>query len=74
MADEYYVVYDKTAGRWEVQIPESERRSGSFVLRTFDTKAPAMDYAKKVARNQSARLVENARAGYTMEHYDYTNS
>jgi hypothetical protein len=73
MANEYYVVYDGSQERWEVQIPESERMSGSFTLRTFETKPPAMEYGKRVAKNQNARLVENARAGYTMEHYDYTS-
>lgn len=72
MAEEYYVVYDGSQERWEVQIPESERPNGEFVLRTFETKKPAMKFGKRVARNQSARLVENAKAGYTMDHYDYS--
>jgi hypothetical protein len=68
MANEYYVVHD--GDRWEVQIPESERAGGSFTLKTFETKPPAMEFGKRVAKNHKARLVENARAGYTMEHYD----
>jgi len=72
MANEYYVVWSNNRERWEVQIPESERPNDSFVLKTFETKAPALRYGKRVARNQSARLVENAKKGYTMEHYDYS--
>lgn len=70
MADSYYVVYEQ--GAWKLMIPESARRGGNYVLKRFDTKAAAMDRARQVARNQSARLVENAKAGYTMSHYDYS--
>jgi len=73
MASEYYVVYDKSQGRWELQIPEDIAAGpGARVLETFGTKKAAMRRGKELARNQNARLVENAKAGYTMDHYDYS--
>lgn len=73
MASEYYVVYDGSKGRWEIQIPEDVYAgSGARVVETFGTKAAAMRRGKELARNQNARLVENAKAGYTMDHYDYS--
>lgn len=72
MASEYYVVYDHGKERWEIQIPEDVYDGrGAFVVETFRTKAEAMDRARELAKNQGARLVENAKAGYTMEHYEY---
>jgi len=73
MAEEYYVVYDGSNKRWEIQIPEDVYSGrGSYVVQTFETKEPAMSRARELAKNQSARLVENAKKGYTMQHYDYT--
>jgi len=73
MAEEYYVVYDGSKGRWEIQIPEDVYSGrGSYVVQTFETKEPAMSRARELAKNQSARLVENAKKGYTMQQYDYT--
>jgi len=73
MADTYYVVYSKDKMRWELQIPDSEYSGrGSYVVETFSTKRPAMQRGKELARNQNARLVENAKKGYTMAHYDYS--
>lgn len=73
MASEYYVVWSGSNSRWEIQIPENVYSGrGAYVVETFETKKPAMSRARELAKNQSARLVENAKKGYTMQQYDYT--
>jgi len=67
MARSYYVVHEKDKG-WIVMLEQGRN------LRVFDTKAPAVEHAKKLGRRNNRDVTVNYKDGRTgQQYYDYTN-
>jgi len=68
----YYVVFED--GEWKAVVSDGYTDStGKTVLRTFDTKPPAVEYAKGVAKNNNEALMVNFKSGETgQQYYDYS--
>jgi len=71
-AAKYYVVFG--SGSWKVLVSEPYTSGeGSTTLRTFRTKAEAVEYGKQVARNNRQAVMVNYMDGRTGEqYYDYS--
>lgn len=66
MARRYYVVFEEGKG-WVVMLEEGRN------LRVFDTKRPAVEYAKKLGKRNNRPVMVNYKSGATgQKYYDYS--
>jgi len=63
-AKRYYVIYEDD--RWKVKLEKGR------VLRTFDTKRPAVEHAKGLGKRNDRPVMVNYKSGATGQaYYDY---